>query len=624
MRKILFTILMSIGVGTSKLITEMVDTTDITLLVPPKTSSSLKSTSNTNSGSLEQSYLNPNYSNNFGSDKSGLVYSHNFDSNKNSNCYSHMGGSGNFISYSWYNQQSNNAHSISSSKKWSWSFYDTKSIPSPTAEPSVVPTYIPTAEPSVVPTAGPSVEPSAVSSVEPSAEPSAVPSAEPTPSPSAEPSAVPSAEPTPSPSAEPSAEPTPSPSAEPSAEPTAVPTAVPSDKPTPSPTAKPLYNAILMFDTGISLTGLSSPQVNQSVINLVIQSMGYTMNISTDYITWVKNIVLTRRLLKNKMSTQTSGFTVQVVNQVKIVLTGTFAQYSSNPIELYAGLTNSFVLSVSSGQFYEYMVNQSKLLNISGIENITISSPIVSEPNITYPYPTQPTKNNSNKQDLLNLLWLIVIPFVGTFGAGYFKIVSSGIDIYGLFNDKPKNQVELTEKDQQKVQDQEQPQDQPLQVQQIELTLQVQPPHIQLPALQFTTISQSTLQVQPQYLQLPALQFPTISQSTLQVQPKHVQLPSLQFPTISQSTLLERPPLIEQHPLFAQHTFLSQSQPQPQPQQNVPIFAQHPLLTQPTLLTQPPSIEQHPLFTQHTFLSQPPLLAQPNQLNQQVHPNNRV
>jgi hypothetical protein len=278
------------------------------------------------------------------------------------------------------------------------------------------------------------------------------------------------------------------------------------------------------------------------------------------------------------MSTQTSGFTVQVVNQVKIVLTGTFAQYSSNPIELYAGLTNSFVLSVSSGQFYEYMVNQSKLLNISGIENITISSPIVSEPNITYPYPTQPTKNNSNKQDLLNLLWLIVIPFVGTFGAGYFKIVSSGIDIYGLFNDKPKNQVELTEKDQQKVQDQEQPQDQPLQVQQIELTLQVQPPHIQLPALQFTTISQSTL--------------------------------------------LERPPLIEQHPLFAQHTFLSQSQ--PQPQQNVPIFAQHPLLTQPTLLTQPPSIEQHPLFTQHTFLSQPPLLAQPNQLNQQVHPNNRV
>ena len=612
MRKILFTILMSIGVGTSKLITEMVDTTDITLLVPPKTSSSLKSTSNTNSGSLEQSYLNPNYSNNFGSDKSGLVYSHNFDSNKNSNCYSHMGGSGNFISYSWYNQQSNNAHSISSSKKWSWSFYNTKSIPSPTAEPSVVPTYIPTAEPSVVPTAGPSVEPSAVSSVEPSAVPTAVPSAVPTavPSavssavPSAEPSAVssavPSAEPSAVPSAEPSAvpsaEPTPSPSAEPSAEPTAV----PSDKPTPSPTAKPLYNPILMFDTGISLTGLSSPQVNQSVINLVIQSMGYTMNISTDYITWVKNIVLTRRLLKNKMSTQTSGFTVQVVNQVKIVLTGTFAQYSSNPIELYAGLTNSFVLSVSSGQFYEYMVNQSKLLNISGIENITISSPIVSEPNITYPYPTQPTKNNSNKQDLLNLLWLIVIPFVGTFGAGYFKIVSSGIDIYGLFNDKPKNQVELTEKDQQKVQDQEQPQDQPLQVQQIELTLQVQPPHIQLPALQFTTISQSTLQVQPQYLQLPALQ----------------------FTTISQSTLLERPPLIEQHPLFAQHTFLSQSQ--PQPQQNVPIFAQHPLLTQPTLLTQPPSIEQHPLFTQHTFLSQPPLLAQPNQLNQQVHPNNRV
>ena len=75
------------------------------------------------------------------------------------------------------------------------SFWFNAPDPTPTPEPTAVPTPEPTPEPTAVPTPEPTPEPTAVPTPEPTPEPTAVPTPEPTPEPTIEPTPEPTAEP---------------------------------------------------------------------------------------------------------------------------------------------------------------------------------------------------------------------------------------------------------------------------------------------------------------------------------------------------------------------------------------------------------------------------------------------
>ena len=388
MKKLVFTILIYIGFGTCKLITELVDITDINTISSNQLASSVKYTGSnllvrsgswpnldysnmfdSGFGSWSGSLANPDYSNTFASGFNSWTnpnYSNNFNSNNFkstysvSQCYSLGFGSGYFSS----NKSPSNFWSWSLSKSLPQSNANTKTV-EPTISPTVEPTISPTVEPTISPTVEPTISPTVESTISPTVESTISPTVESTISPTVETTISPTVEPTISPTAGPSPNPT------------VEPTPKPSTRPTPSQTLtnSSKTNLVqLVFDAGLVLSNLPSPDVDITIVNLIIQSMGFSMGISTDYISWLRNEVISRRLeslqsLTNNLHIQTNNFNVQVINQVTIPLVGSFGQYITNPTVLYANLTTSFVTSVLNGTFYTYMNTQAKILNISGLGN---------------------------------------------------------------------------------------------------------------------------------------------------------------------------------------------------------------------------------------------------------------
>ncbi len=464
MKKLVFTILFYIGIAKGKLITELVDMNDITGIQPGQFSgsrqystqlSNLPSYSgysnNFNSGQLSDLSNYPGYSNNFNSGQLSNLpsypgYSNNFNSGQLSNLPSYPGYSNNFNSAqlsdlsSYYSNQFISRFSGSQcystwsdysrinpslSNLWSWSLseytwsgnYETHK---PTQHPSASPPPLPSSlAPSPLPS---SLSPVPIQTTQPSARPSAIPTHIPQ---FFNPTSCPSIRPSSSPTLKPSELPTYTPN------PTVKPSVKPSIEPSPSPTSRSnqLEIPILNFDAGLILSGLDKPEVNRSVINLIIESIGYTMGISTDHISWIKTEILARRLL-----TGTQGnYNAQVLNLISIPLTGSFGQYSTNTTQLYTGLTNSYISAVNSGAFYTHMITRAIMLNITGLVNLTVGNPIVSTPNITYlKVSTGPTgaPTIASKNSPYDSLWLLAIPIIVCLGI--FEVIVYRIKIYKM------------------------------------------------------------------------------------------------------------------------------------------------------------------------------------------------
>ncbi len=234
--------------------------------------------------------------------------------------------------------------------------------------------------------------------------------------------------PTIKPSLNPIIKPTYNPTRIPTCSPTIEPTRSPTRFPTQIQTIKPsiqIYNnetqvPQLTFDTGIVLSGLDNSNINQTIINLIIDSISFSMDIPNNFITWIKNNVLQRRLTNKSFNIHISNtISVEVVNQIKILLTGNYVQYNSNPLALYTQLTNNLDKSIINGTFYSYMLNQSKILNITNL-NFNISGSVYSGPNITIyniynptnvptSIPTYKQPDNNLKTLSIEWIWLIAI-----------------------------------------------------------------------------------------------------------------------------------------------------------------------------------------------------------------------
>ena len=193
----------------------------------------------------------------------------------------------------------------------------------------------------------------------------------------------------------------------------------------------------LSFDTGIILSGLASSNINASTINLLIETIGWSMNLSTNNIKWIKNEQVQRRLewiIYTKINPKSNGINIKFVTNIFVTLNGYYFKYSSKPLLLYSQLTTNIQSSVLSGQFLSYLTNITSQSNLTNLLNLNIIGTIFTSPNITYPLNySQPmssiptilptTKQDYSSEDNYELALLISIPlFIGLIIITYITI----------------------------------------------------------------------------------------------------------------------------------------------------------------------------------------------------------
>jgi len=182
---------------------------------------------------------------------------------------------------------------------------------------------------------------------------------------------------------------------------TPVPTVKPTFKPTPLSTVKPTPSLvpIISFDTKISFSNYNSLELDPQNQNAVIVATSISMNISTSFVKYIGTSLQARRILK-LLFFKTQGYNIIVLLQTTIPLSGTFAEYKTNPTQLFSSLTAKISNSVSSGDFAQYLQ-----ANSPSFANITILS--VENDNYVIVEP-RPKKKDDFKTDVLSIIYVIL------------------------------------------------------------------------------------------------------------------------------------------------------------------------------------------------------------------------
>ena len=180
-----------------------------------------------------------------------------------------------------------------------------------------------------------------------------------------------------------------------------VPTVKPTFKPTPLSTVKPTPSLvpIISFDTKISFSNYNSDELDYQSQNAVIVATSSSMNISTSFVKYIGTSLQARRILKLLLF-KTQGYNIIVLLQTTIPLSGTFAEYKTNPTQLFSSLTAKISNSVSSGDFAQYLQ-----ANSPSFANITILS--VENDNYVIVEP-RPKKKDDFKTDVLSIIYVIL------------------------------------------------------------------------------------------------------------------------------------------------------------------------------------------------------------------------
>ncbi len=249
---------------------------------------------------------------------------------------------------------------------------------------------------------------SILSSVEPSTEPSTEPSLSPSANPSLSPSANPSLSPSANPSLSPSANPSLSPSVEPSTE----------------PSSMPFADSFLLFETTISLSGLSEPYLDINSQNAIIVAIAVSANVSKKQIKFVNQILKHAYLGSKKIQSYT--YDIDAITEFNIPVVG-------NPQILYVQLTTDVANSIMNGNFNTFLTSASIALNATSTQN-AFSTGISFAPVLPSTSPSSspslrshisPNRDNTNKIIFLVLVFLIVITTVIVFLILHFCKVQS-------------------------------------------------------------------------------------------------------------------------------------------------------------------------------------------------------
>jgi hypothetical protein len=123
------------------------------------------------------------------------------------------------------------------------------------------------------------------------------------------------------------------------------------------------------------------------------------MNISTSFVKYIGTSLQARRILK-QLFFKKQGYNIIVLLQTTIPLSGIFAEYKTNPTQLFSSLTAKMVSSVNSGDFAQYLQANSPSFANTTILSVENDNYVIVEP--------RPKKKDDFKTDVLSIIYVIL------------------------------------------------------------------------------------------------------------------------------------------------------------------------------------------------------------------------
>jgi len=228
------------------------------------------------------------------------------------------------------------------------------------------------------------------------------------------PSPMPIPTPSPIPSPSPSPIPSPSPSPIPSPSPSPIPSPSPSLIPTPSPSFS-RDQPLLTFESSLTLSGLSKPELDISAQQAIIIATSKSMNISLNFVKFISQKLLSQSAINYfHIFLQSPTYTIVGVTDVTIPLSKT-----DNPTLIYSSLKTKLLESVGNGNFNTFLVAASIALNSTSTQNAVLLG-------IEMTDPIQDLKSDSSKKydaKYLRIFLITVFSLIGIIVFGIFSIV---------------------------------------------------------------------------------------------------------------------------------------------------------------------------------------------------------
>ena len=155
------------------------------------------------------------------------------------------------------------------------------------------------------------------------------------------------------------------------------PTLVPTSTVILSNTFAPTLESLLSFTTDLTLSNVKSAYLDSVAQQSVIIAQALTMNISSDFITFVSsslsNDVKYREI-------RLLSYNLLVTTKTIIILQGKYSKFVNNPESLFTTLSTSMTNAVTSGTFTNNLVAVSLQLNSSSTTSASVASIYISLP----------------------------------------------------------------------------------------------------------------------------------------------------------------------------------------------------------------------------------------------------
>ena len=175
----------------------------------------------------------------------------------------------------------------------------------------------------------------------------------------------------------PTLEPTLEPTLQNTLQPTLTPTKNPTTIITLTPTLQNILEPSISFTTDLTLSNVKSAYLDSVAQQSVIIAQALTMNISSDFITFVSsslsNDVKYREI-------RLLSYNLLVTTKTIIILQGKYSKFVNNPESLFTTLSTSMTNAVTSGTFTNNLVAVSLQLNSSSTTSASVASIYISLP----------------------------------------------------------------------------------------------------------------------------------------------------------------------------------------------------------------------------------------------------
>ena len=226
----------------------------------------------------------------------------------------------------------------------------------------------------------------------------------------------PSLMPSPIPSINPSLMPSPIPSLNPSLMPSPIPSLNPSLNPSLMPSPIPSYSInqpILLFESALSLSGLTKPELDNSAQTAVMIAMSQSMNISLNFVKFISQKLAIHSF---HAFLQSQTYTIVATTEITIPLSKT-----ENPTLLYESLKTKLIESVENGNFNTFLVVASIALNSTSTQNAVLLSVELTDPIQDPKFKTKGSQKYNAKY--LRIFLITVFSLIGIVVLGIFSIV---------------------------------------------------------------------------------------------------------------------------------------------------------------------------------------------------------